>query len=191
LDSTIATTSSNPATAVVDNNRQVGILKAKTKRRKKFSKKKKKYIAKKKKFAKKVRKVMIKLGPANIYKEACNGVFTLNAYPNTQEWNNFMNQTFTFANSGNSSGGFWFGGTHPTTFADRLADCSKLLDFQDNELFLYTSTNVATTQQTDRTLSSLGDAARVIQTQGKTGKVWITAVKYTISVRNRDPSATI
>lgn len=190
VDNQIATTSSNPATAVVDNNRQVGMLKVKRKKRKQ-SKKKKKYIAKKKKFAKKVRKVMIKMGPANIYKESCTGTYNLNGYATAnQAWNNTMDQTWTFSNALNSSGGFWFGG-RTTDNQVRDKDLYKLLDYQNNEVFLY-NTNSGIAQDVGKLqLQNAANNVNYIQTSAKSGRVWITAVKYTLSIRNRSSTATI
>lgn len=177
----IGHTTAQPATSVIDSTRPTSILVTKRSKRK-LSKKAKKYKAKKKRFAKSVKKVIIKLGPSNIWKESCTGAFNLNNRSDVFNWNTSMGQAYTFAPE-NGSGGFGYGSQLDATNV-RDNDCWKLLNYQDNELFLYTTENSTDARQD--TIANLTSAAtRFIKSSATSGKVYISKIEYTISVRNQ------
>jgi len=134
----------------------------------------------KKKFAKKVQKVMIKLGPANVYKETATGAYSLPAYVGA--WNANMAQQFSFSRPTTSADGFGYGGCF-NNGTERLQDCFKLLDYQNNELFLYTAAG-GTTGQVESLAALTTASAIVARTTAVSGKVWISDLTYTMSIRN-------
>lgn len=181
--SNVAFNDAQPANRIVDKQTPNAILKMKSYKKKK-SKNQRRAARRKKAFEKRIKKIIIKLGPTNIYKEYCTGSHDLNKLNGA--WNDNMLQAHTFSRGGMSDG-FGYGSIRSDTGAETLRDCWKILDFQNNELFLYTTAGGATGNV--ETLSTLTTSSAIVaRTPSETGKVWISKITYTISLRNSDAS---
>lgn len=177
--SNVAFNDAQPANRIVDKQTPNAILKMKTYKKKK-SKNQRAAARKKKAFNKKVKKAIIKLGPTNIYKEMCTGPLDLNKL--SAAWNDKMIQRATWS-GGSMAHGFGYGSIRSDTGQEVLRDCFKLLDYQNNELFLYTTAGDQNGQV--ETLSGLTtNNAIVARTWAQSGKVWISKIIYTMTLRN-------